>query len=144
MLHNTTISKCQDVQHKICAIRVQVNSELEVSLKSISPSQVIAVYCTFSCAKVKRCYTWNVNPLSQKRVTYYTYNSGFLSCDFLTHNLCGVGLVEGHAVRLGEVDVGGGLPEGCGGVGTSTWRGTGTGGQGRRGGAVRTKHLQGS
>lgn len=30
----------------------------------------------------------------------------------LTEDLCGVGLLEGHSVRLGEVDVGAGLSEG--------------------------------
>lgn len=30
----------------------------------------------------------------------------------LTEDLCGVGLVEGHSIRLGEVDVGAGLSEG--------------------------------
>lgn len=40
----------------------------------------------------------------------------------LTEDLCGVGLLEGHSVRLGEVDVGAGLSEGGGGVGASTCR----------------------
>lgn len=38
----------------------------------------------------------------------------------LTEDLCGVGLVEGHSIHLGKVDVGAGLSEGSRGVGAST------------------------
>ena len=38
----------------------------------------------------------------------------------LTKDLRGIGLIKGHTITLGEVDVG--LSEGCGGVGTSTCR----------------------
>lgn len=38
----------------------------------------------------------------------------------LTEDLRGIGLIKGHTITLGEVDVGCRLSEGCGGVGTST------------------------